>query len=680
MNTWLEKRREYQAKQRIMEKGFDEIHSPNTDFLQMENQILRHIKLGLSKIKFYDKVTKTVVDEISIDRPFILQVVVLESDIRNANLSKFVNKKLQNTYRGDASSQYLQDEIENIRRYFLVIKSSEEMEEYEYLVTQYCDEKITNTRFFTKYEETFVAKFGRQPSINHRVIDYFLKFGKWDWNHSLISKAIFSDYIYWGSNVKNVDSSQLDLKLSIPDSEMYKNDDGLHQQAIKTYLKKYNNDMDWYKYGVLPRVSIDYTVLAWVDLKTIEPRMWIELIKINNKIPLSIIPQEVLEEFQNDTILDFAEENPKIFNILNRFDLYDIQKHGRVMSIDDAYSLLPLDKQLNPDYYMNLSNSFAIHPLIQELDEVPKYQAYYIDTSVEEIDEDERFWGSRICSRNNYDAEFLYDRLTTEAKIKNIESIIWRNPECVSVDILNEAIKRNIIKNVDALFQGNEELFCKVIDKVPALNLELYLVEWAKSSEKSVSDGYSEYRPLQLTLDNDSHVKDFMVQAGCNFYKKDEYLTVNPKTIGLDAGFVVFTRKQKYYMQIRSTHILLNDSVIMRENLKVINPDNLDFEDYRTEFFETVRENIVSEFQRIADSRNLILTKNSIGKLESLVPQFAIEDYMWKKGLIEYYYNSHVLEVEVENVQAFEKAKEYLRLSNKLVPKSDTQKIKKQKI
>lgn len=673
-----EKWKNWQNKKNYMNKSISDFHPVNTGFLNKLAKNLRHLKIGTVKINFYDKITKTVVNEISIDRPFILQAVVVESEghtvqdnLRNIELSKLVDERIRNSYRENYTKKDLEVIISNISNYFSKTKSEQELEEFEYLVEEYFDLEIKNKEFYTKYEERFEAKFGRTPTINHRVIDQFNYLGKWDWNHSLIADKIFSDDIVWGENHRYVGAKQLDLTLHIPRRNDFEDEEDYDEGLSKSF-KTHHLDMDWYTYGVLPRVAIDYSVLAWVKLESIEPHQWIELIKINNLIPISIIPKKTLKKFKDEQIIDFMEHNTDILYETERFYLYDIKKHGRKISIDKIYPYLPLDKQINPDYYMNLESADMIHTSIQNLESVPNFEDRYF------IEEDEYdIYNGRISRRYTEDDSFIYDRLSEEAKIKAVNSVAWRNPGFITPDILNKAMDRQLIENPNNLFINDPIYFCSMLDEVPSLNLEEFLVAWAEHNSRYDDEDDEEEVKLILPINKEEHIKDFMIKAGCVFHKDGEILTSGPNKIKVSPDFVIYKRSGKRYMQPRGTHSSSSDTY---KYCTIINENNIDYEKYRSEFFDSIRDNVIESFKSLASHKNLIITKESVKKLESLVPLFAIENYLFEKGLIDYKYNNNLLIVEHSNVEIFEKSKEVIRFENKFPEKSNIQKTKKLKI
>ncbi|MBY0292201.1 MAG: hypothetical protein K2W92_02800 [Alphaproteobacteria bacterium] len=676
MSTWLEKRKEYQEKKNYMDMKFSEWSSVNKSFLDIEKQMMRHLKLGTIKIKFYDKINKVVVDGICISQPFIIQAVIVEDnsrcakkELRNNEVSKYVIGKLKNTKRANVLDRSTTESINNIRKYFKALKNEESIQEFEYFVNEYSNYKIKNEEFYTKYEEKFQSVFGKQPSINHRLIDLFDQYGKWDIDHDFLICKIFSDTIEWNYRTKTIYKNGLDLSFNLPSEE----------EDIEDYLREHNENLDWFKYGVLPKVAVDYSVLACVNLETLSTSHWVELFKTNSIIPLSLIPMNKWISFGVEDILDIAKEKPEAIMYFEREDLYDIKSHGTSISIDNIYQSLSYEKQVNPDYYMNLSNEEMIHKDIKNLKNVPSYMSHANGSKSDDEDIDFGF-GGRLSSRYSSDDVFLYERLSKEAKIENAHHVLWECPEKVSVEIINEALKRNsnLKQSIAMSFIRSPETYYRCIDEVNDITLEDYLKAWANDKAKSETSA-SIYVPLK----NKEHVKDFMLESGCELIEKNTPLKFNPREVFVHPSYVIYKRKGKAYLQPRNTHSWdWNEGAnfVAEDFMIEINKNNVCYEDYRDEVFEIYREKIVKEFIDSAKNHNTHLTKGSISKLKSLMPEYVIKDYLFKKGIIEFKFTNDVLVCGLDNVKAFDKAKNFINLSKKLVQKNDAVKIKKLKI
>ncbi|WP_374553349.1 hypothetical protein [Aquitalea pelogenes] len=686
MNNWKEIYAKRKADNEYANKSFNDWSLVDSKFLSVENQMMRHLRLGTAKIKFYDKESKQVVDKILITKPFIPQVILCakgrlfnaNKDIRNNELSKLFESKLRGSTRGRSNKS----EIKIIRDFIGSTGTNEDVEEFDYLVSQHDDKKnITNTDFYTKYEKVFKEKFGREPRINHRVIDYFSKFGLMEWSQELLVDKLFDEVIDWNHRCYSLYNNQkISLSLNLPKKERFEEDgeflEDAYDEVLHEELQNYNLRLDMYKYAIYPRIAIDYSILAWLDLNSLETSYWIDLIKLNSFIPLSIIPSSTKEKFSDDEVLEIAEEIPSVLIEFGREYLFDMRTHGEHVEIEKIYNKLPYEKQINPEYYMALYDVEQIHKDVNNLSEVP--QVFFRNNY-----DDDFIFSRHYTRRYSSNAEFIYGRLNSEARATHALSVLYEDPDLVTLEDLKRAIEIQPLglafKQLTGAFLKSPRTYFRFMDDIDIFTLEDYLNAWSTKCKEDGND--LDKCRLFIPLKNLSYVKDYMIEAGAILHKKNQPIDFSPHKVFISPESVTWTRKGKKYIQPRETHSINNDvCYYIGQYFYVDNFDNLNYEEFRHDCFVECSEKIIRSFKSTAKNYGFTLTKHSINKIESLIPDFAIQDYLFKKELIDYKFSVDVLEVTYSNIKGFDKAKEYLKHSNKLLPKNDIKKEKKIKI
>jgi hypothetical protein len=349
-------------------------------------RIIRHLKLGTARIRFYDKQEKKVADKIDIFKPFMIQVQCRTKSnpgenyeyefVTNNHMSRLIEKTYKFNPTGNTSM---------VNRVELICQSKGWIDEGKFFKEQIAafadqdfswftndQETIQNLtgneqhdlskQFYSKMENRYEKLTGNVFKLNPRILSILDTFKDnfdeklFSYNSNKINKLILNDENYFQLTAKqftdtiitnywqtaNIDSISLiePVKPQPPSDTLINrvtsfisNQKSLalwnEQETYEEKLEIYENELEiseqvneFYRYNLLPKIHSDWSYLAFLKLDELTTDQWIEIYKTNHDVETSLVPVETRKLFNQEQLKQILNIQPEIIVDWSMPELY----------------------------------------------------------------------------------------------------------------------------------------------------------------------------------------------------------------------------------------------------------------------------------------------------------------------------------------------------------------------
>lgn len=337
-------------------------NKPITDLFNHENEpvsarILRHLDLGSVTLHFYNQATKEEVTEVDVTTPFVLNAKCYDS-----NTGKFKNNnKVSRILRGRLPCSYQQhiDRLENI------CKEKGLIEEFNFFEQQFqkykkqddswyttsINSSVPYEQFYTGMAKRYKARTGKSFNLNPYALTY-LQIIHVE-NHYSPERERTTITIHDVEEHIQSPIAKLHIK-TIPKPSILKKMlgsifkwSGLTVDRDKlntnTFDDLFDVDIDYrLNYEILPKIHTDYSKLAEIELETIPCELWVEFFKLNNGIPLFLVPDDTVDNFTEEQLKEIIKHAPRIILEWNKPELFSLDVR---LPITEVYPVLSLKQK-----------------------------------------------------------------------------------------------------------------------------------------------------------------------------------------------------------------------------------------------------------------------------------------------------------------------------------------------
>ncbi len=354
---------------------------------KLDERILRYLALGLCDVKFYDCDAKKLVDEIEPYKKMYIQIRPIVSTkyyysheptfTPNNEASKmFTSFMMQyynltglfvydKNYKDSWDSSY--SENGKLERFDLSVDEmiklnpsidDEDEEHHSHFLSCNTYNTIAFKHNFSKKEllKTILKKSTEIPSED---IEHFCENGdsnSYSFSNNHGRQCLLDRFFLYQMNLTNW---HVDKDMKIQNWMLTK-------ESIIQKVKSFNFHNSSYE-DIQHHYHFDFSYIVRMDYENFKPSDWMKMFRLNTELPPRLVPESLRRHFTPSMIAELMKLNPLTIYDWGLYEHYDIKNpnHVAVIDIRLIYPLLPLEKQLDPAYYLEIPST-EVNPLVKE--------------------------------------------------------------------------------------------------------------------------------------------------------------------------------------------------------------------------------------------------------------------------------------------------------------------------
>lgn len=323
---------------------------------EQENEsykVLRHLDLGTVTLHFYNQITKEEVTELDVTTPFILNAKCYDSETGTFKN----NNEVSRTIRGRLPCSY-ESHLDRLNQ---ICKEKGLTEEFTFFAQQFRKYKKQDDswyttsvnslapyeQFYTGMAKRYKAMTGKKFNLNPYALTYLQVLTVQKQRNMPLERTTIK--------IENVKEQiqpyiqKLHIKPIPKPSKLQKifgslfKWSGLSVDANKVEIDTFGDifegrDLDHeLNYQILPKIHHDYSRLSEIDLDSIPCELWVELFKLNNGIPLFLVPDDTVDNFTQVQLKEIVKYVPRAILEWHKPELFDTNVR---LPITEVYPIL----------------------------------------------------------------------------------------------------------------------------------------------------------------------------------------------------------------------------------------------------------------------------------------------------------------------------------------------------
>lgn len=359
-----------------------------------DSRLMRYVALGLCDVKFYDLEERRLVDEIEAYKEMYIQIrpmvsttsykfnepMYTPSNDASKILSKWLNKYSTNLIQFDNPRPTDEDKPKGFdislgemkERFSSTLISESELEEFNELLRNTFEfrmndidlESYRNSElgyFKSTFSQKSIMKLilGNSIDVPAEDIEWFSDRTKpldvWGFTNEHGRKPKISEYFLKNLLLANW---RVDKDLVLHNYKLTKESVLGVVQSVINENASYEEIQHYYHF--------DFSYIALMNYQDFKPAEWMKMFRLNNKLPPRVVPEETRKHFTPMMIKELVEINPLVIYDWGLFHLYEQSEHRFYIELRVIYPFLPIDKQLDPKYYLELPSD-EVHQTVKDI-------------------------------------------------------------------------------------------------------------------------------------------------------------------------------------------------------------------------------------------------------------------------------------------------------------------------